>query len=382
MAYIIGGFIFSSLISMLILPHILFISHKKNLFDTPDARKHHKAPVPRLGGISFFPIMLITILSCVVISSLVGDPDGFMLDRRAHTQLCALSIGGMCLFLVGVKDDLIGVGYKTKFMAQIFSGTLLALSGLWINSFGGISLFQAIPSLIGIPFSIFLCVYITNAINLIDGIDGLASGLASISLITMGILFMEGEQIAFATLAFSGVGGLLPFFWMNVRRSAESRKKIFMGDTGSLSLGYLLSFLFISLSIDSSSFNPLESRFQYIAFGSLIIPTFDVVRVVLLRLRKGQAPFLPDRNHIHHKLLRAGMSGTQVMLFLLLFSLFFIVCNYVLTAFLFGSIVFFVDLGIWLLFHGVLNVLINRRLCIKSEGPTRFSFVSIFSQLF
>lgn len=381
MNYILGGFIFSFLISKMILPHILIISHKKNLYDIPDERKHHKSPVPRLGGFLFFPVILITILSCIVYSSLTGVSNVFISNDELHTQFCTLSIGGMCLFLVGVKDDLIGVDYKSKFVAQIFSAGLLALSGLWINSLGGISFFQDIPIWIGFPFSVFLCVYITNAINLIDGIDGLASGLAIISLITMGILFVVGNQMMYAMLAFSSVGCILPFFWTNVRRSAESRKKLFMGDTGSLSLGYLISFLFLSLSINSSSFNPIESRFQYIAFGSLIIPTFDVVRVVLLRLRQGKAPFLPDRNHIHHKLLRAGMSGTQVMLFLLAFSFFFIICNYVLTAYIYGYIVFLVDLGIWLLFHGVLNIIIHKRIQEKSGISTKISFGLILSKL-
>lgn len=381
MSYIIGGFLFSLISSCFILPHILIISHEKRLYDIPNTRKLHTKPVPRLGGISFFPIILITILSCIGVSLLNTSLAFFISDEALRVQFCALSIGGMSLFLVGVKDDLIGVGYKGKFAVQIFSGILLALSGLWINSLGGGAFLQSIPIWVGIPFSVFLCVYITNAINLIDGIDGLASGLASISLITMGCVFAVDGQIAYATLAFSGVGCLLPFFIVNVRKSAESGKKLFMGDTGSLSLGYLISFLFISLSIDSSSFTPLDSRFQYIAFGSLIIPTFDVVRVILLRLRKGVGVFHPDRNHIHHKLLRTGMSATQVMLFLLLLSLFFICSNYVLTSFMFGYIVFFIDLGIWLLFHGILNIIIYKCTQKKKGNTEQLSFGTIVNKL-
>lgn len=361
MYYVIGALFFSLLTSYLILPNILFISHKMNLFDTPDVRKVHKDPVPRLGGISFFPVIFIVVLSIVVYCSLESNLDLFMQDNVVGTQFNAFCIGGMSLYLIGVKDDLVGVGYKAKLSAQIFSGVLLSLTGLWIDSLGGISFLASIPSYFGIPLSVFLCVYITNGINLIDGIDGLASGLVIIALTTMGLLFYLGNDISYAILSFAGVGCLIPFFWINVRRSPGSRKKLFMGDTGSLTLGYLLSFLFLSLCVNTSTFQPLTFRFHYIAFGTLVIPLFDVVRVVIVRLRLGRPPFMPDRNHIHHKLQRTGMTDTQVMVFLLLLSVFFIVSNYFLTDYLYGSIVFFIDLITWFLVHGVLNFIIKRK---------------------
>lgn len=361
MHYVSAAFLLSLLMSFLILPKILFISHKKSLYDQPDERKTHKNPVPRLGGLAFFPIIFIVMQCCLVVSSLSGGFDTIMHDESIRTQFSALCIGGMSLYLIGVKDDLVGVGYKSKFFIQIFSGLLLALSGLWISSLGGISFLDNIPAAIGIPFSVFLCVYITNGINLIDGVDGLASGLSLIALSTMGLLFMSSGQIAYSILAFSGAGCLIPFFWVNVRRSAGNQKKLFMGDTGSLTLGYLLSFLFISLCVNKSASYFIDSRFHYIAFGALIIPLFDVVRVVLLRLRLRKPPFSPDRNHIHHKLLKTGMNDTQVMVFLLLLSVLFIVCNYFLTDHLYGSIVLFIDICIWFVLHGILDVLIKRR---------------------
>lgn len=371
MYYIIGAFLFSLVISVILLPNILLISHKKSLFDKPDARKLHTSPVPRLGGISFFPVIFIVMLCSAILRFLLGDMILDVHDYSLFVQFGAFCIGCMLLYLVGVKDDLIGVGYKTKFATQILCGCLLALSGLWLDSLGGIKILGAIPAVIGVPLTVFLCVYITNAINLIDGIDGLASGLSVIALTTMGGLFFVGGELTYAILAFCGVGCLLPFFRMNVRRSPGSRKKLFMGDTGSLTLGYLLSFLFLNLCVNTSTFQPLESRYQYIAFGALIIPLFDVVRVVLVRLRLRQPPFLPDRNHIHHKLMRSGMNSTQVMVFLLLLSVFFIACNYLLTDYLYGSIVFFIDLGIWFVFHGILNFIISRRKAGKTTEDVK-----------
>lgn len=361
MYYIYVAFLLSLLMSFVILPKILFISHKKCLYDQPDERKTHKNPVPRLGGLAFFPIIFIVMQCCLVASSLGGSFDSILSEEPARTQFSALCVGGMCLYLIGVKDDLVGVGYKSKFFIQILSGLLLALSGLWIDSLGGISFLDTIPAVIGIPLSVFLCVYITNGINLIDGVDGLASGLSLIALTTMGLLFMSFDQRAYAILAFSAVGCLIPFFWINVRRSPGNQKKLFMGDTGSLTLGYLLSFLFLSLCVNKSASHFIDSRFHYIAFGALIIPLFDVVRVVLLRLRLRKPPFSPDRNHIHHKLMKSGMNDTQVMVTLLLLSVLFIVCNYFLTDYFYGSIVLLIDICIWFIFHGILNLFIKKR---------------------
>lgn len=371
MYYIIGAFFCSLLLSAVFLPNILFISYKKSLFDKPDVRKLHTSPVPRLGGVSFFPVIFIVMMGSTIIRYLLGGMTLDADDYLVFVQFGAFCIGGMLLYLIGVTDDLVGVGYKTKFATQLLSGCLLVLSGLWINSLGGIRVLDSLPGIIGVPLTVFLCVYITNAINLIDGIDGLASGLSVIALTTMGLLFVSGGELSYAILAFSGVGCLVPFFRMNVRRSPGNRKKLFMGDTGSLTLGYLLSFLFLNLCVNSSTFQPLESRYQYIAFGALIIPLFDVVRVVLVRLRLRLPPFLPDRNHIHHKLMRSGMTSTQVMVFLLLLSVFFIVCNYLLTAYLYGSIVFFIDLGIWFVFHGILNFIIKRRMAERTTNGVK-----------
>ena len=371
MYYLIGAFIASLLISAIILPNILMISHKKKLFDDPDDRKQHTGPVPRLGGISFFPVVFI-VVTCIIMIQLLQD-DSFLeiREKTVFIQFGSFCIGGMMLYLIGVKDDLVGVGYKTKFGTQILAACFLVCSGLWIDSFFGIKVLDSILGFMGIPITIFLCVYITNAINLIDGIDGLASGLGIIALLTMGLLYYDGGKLVYSMLAFSSVGCLTPFFVMNVRRSPGNRKKLFMGDTGSLTLGFLLSFLFLNLCVNTPTFAPLDSRYHYIAFGALIIPLFDVVRVVLVRLREGHAPFFPDRNHIHHKLLRSGMTDTQVMLFLLLLSVFFIVCNYLLTNYLYGGIVFFIDLCIWFIFHGVLNITIKNK-TIKSDTNNKY----------
>jgi UDP-N-acetylmuramyl pentapeptide phosphotransferase/UDP-N-acetylglucosamine-1-phosphate transferase len=179
-----------------------------------------------------------------------------------------------------------------------------------------------IPAWIGIPLTVFLVVYITNAINLIDGVDGLAAGLCSISLFTLGMAAAIKAQYLFCMISFSMVGVLLPFWFYNVFGNAEKGRKIFMGDTGSLSLGYLLSFLLVYMaSLDKMGF---PRGMLLMGFSTMIIPLMDIPRVMMARIREGRNPFTPDKNHIHHKLMRAGLKPIWTMAILLAVSAFLI----------------------------------------------------------
>ena len=180
--FLLVALVVSVTIAMLVLPNILLISHKKKLFDMPDKRKVHHAPIPRLGGLSFFPVMLITMGGLVLIYHLMGLSSG-SLHGEVPYEFLALLVGSMMLFLVGLADDLIGVGYKKKFIVQILAASLLVASGVWIKSLDGLFGIYQLSPWVGMPFTVLIVVYVTNAINLIDGIDGLASGLCGISLV-------------------------------------------------------------------------------------------------------------------------------------------------------------------------------------------------------
>ena len=182
--FLLVALVVSVTIAMLVLPNILLISHKKKLFDMPDKRKVHHAPVPRLGGLSFFPVMLITMGGLVLIYHLMGLSSGSMHGEVPY-EFLALLVGSMMLFLVGLADDLIGVGYKKKFLVQIVAASLLVASGVWIKSLDGLFGIYQLSPWVGMPFTVLIVVYVTNAINLIDGIDGLASGLCGISLVAL-----------------------------------------------------------------------------------------------------------------------------------------------------------------------------------------------------
>lgn len=352
---ILGAFLLSVLLATLILPRILMISYKKRLFDIPDdKRKVHKIPVPRLGGLSFFPVILITVSLVVGIQ---GSFSGYLLSEDWGWDLFIrylfFVVGFTLLYLVGVADDLVGVGYKYKFLVQILSASLFPLSGLWINSLGGLLGIYEIPTFVGILLTIFLTIYITNAINLIDGIDGLASGLSCISLAVLCVICSLTGHSVHALLAAAALGVVLIFYYYNVF-SAQGRK-LFMGDAGSLTLGYILSFLIIHFWMATDEWSPFTRNLQIVTISTLLIPLLDVVRVFSSRIRERRNPFLPDKNHIHHKLLRTGMRIRWVMITLLLSSLFFILLNFGMSFYMNPTFILIIDLGCWVLMHIVLN---------------------------
>ena len=174
----------SIVLGTLFVPRVLLLSRKRKLYDIPDQRKVHNRPIPRLGGVTFFPVLLISFCLTVglwMLLELYSNPSHV---DAYFPRFILLSVGMMALFLTGVADDLIGVSYQSKFLVQFLAAVLFPASGLWIHDLSGLFWLHEIPAWFGMPLTVILVVYIINAVNLIDGIDGLASGLCSISLLT------------------------------------------------------------------------------------------------------------------------------------------------------------------------------------------------------
>ncbi|MDE6297301.1 MAG: undecaprenyl/decaprenyl-phosphate alpha-N-acetylglucosaminyl 1-phosphate transferase, partial [Muribaculaceae bacterium] len=166
-----------------LIPQILLLAFKKQLFDIPDERKVHTLPVPRLGGLAFLPVVLFTVLLSMACGMLKGSQWLQDIPQDNIKEGLFLACGALSLFIVGIADDLIGVRYRAKFIVQIFAAILLVVADLVFNDMHGLFGLETLPYFIAIPITILLIVFITNAINLIDGIDGLASGLSSIACI-------------------------------------------------------------------------------------------------------------------------------------------------------------------------------------------------------
>ncbi len=358
--FLLFGFLFAVSLGMVIIPRILVISHKKRLYDVPDARKVHTMPVPRLGGLSFFPVILMSMFLVIGFRLYFWDMDTSSLSFNMLYEYLFLFVGMTLLYLVGVCDDLVGVGYRYKFAVQIAAALLLVLSANWFDSLGGLFGIYSVPAWIGMPFTVFIVVYITNAINLIDGIDGLASGLCCIALSVLSVIFFLRGQYVYALLAICTLGILMPFWCYNVFGNANRGHKLFMGDAGSLTLGYVISFLIIHMSVTNEVSPTLSNPYMVIAFSTVLVPLLDVIRVVLHRLREHKNPFLPDKNHFHHKLLRTGMRVRMVMVTILGIAVSFIGLNAWLAWQMNITFLLGINLILWSSLHLTINCFIAK----------------------
>lgn len=316
-----AAFAISCVFAGVLIPKILLIAFRKRLFDEPDERKIHHSTVPRLGGIAFVPVVFFCLLVLLAANLFRGDNRILEDFGKNALELSAGACSLMLMYLIGIADDLIGVKYRAKLIFQVLSALMLMGAGMGLDNLCGFADLYEIPAALGIPLSVLLVVFMINAVNLIDGIDGLASGLSAVALTYYGVLFLMVDQYTYAMVAFSSLGTVVPFFYYNVFGKAESQKKIFMGDTGSLTIGVILSFLSLKMT-ETTMGTPVGDRFNplVLAFAPLLVPCMDVVRVYFYRIRNHVNPFLPDKNHIHHKLLALGVSPRKAMICIILGS--------------------------------------------------------------
>ncbi len=374
-------FLISVIIAWIIIPRILLISIKKKLFDEPNERKIHKFVVPRLGGVSFFPTILFAVCCAFAFRYLFGYEVKAIIAEYILPEMLLFICGLTLLYVIGIADDLVGVRYHKKFFVQLLCAVFFPISGLWINNLYGLLGVYEISAWIGMPLTVLTVIFITNAINLIDGIDGLASGLSSVALIVFGYLFLLNELYTYSMIAFASLGVLIPFFYFNVFGNAKEGRKIFMGDTGSLTLGYILSFLAIRYSQYNPDIMPYTQGAVVIAFSTLLVPALDVVRVVLLRARKGKALFLPDKNHIHHKFLDMGFSPRKAMLAILFISCAFSLYNIIMVHYMNISLLFVTDLVAWIGMHCWWDLVRDKKL-YKLESLEEYTTDSSVEQIY
>ena len=288
--YVITAFIIGLILVLFSIPHVLSVAREKKLYDSfNDERKIHNQVVPPLGGVAiFFGFTLSTIVST----------NGYSFDSLKY--IVAASI---LLFLIGLKDDLVVISAKMKLIAQLFSAFMVSIIGnLYFTSLHGVFGIHEISPLAGILLTLFVMVVIINAFNLIDGIDGLASGLAILSATVFGVWFYLAKQIPLAIMSFALVGSLTGFFAYNV---FGHKNKLFMGDSGSLVVGLIISTLVIKFNelniVNSGPFSIHGA--PAVSFVIILIPMIDTLRVMSIRMHQKRSPFSPDNNHIHHRLL-------------------------------------------------------------------------------
>ena len=291
-AHIIGTVI-SYLLGVFIVPWVIIYSKKQGLIDEPNERKIHKTPISRLGGIAIFASTILTFLFLVFLSYY---PYGSLLS--------GILLGSSLMFLLGLIDDIYTLNAKFKLFIQIAIATLVYLLGVKIDSiinpFGGIIQLGHFSYLI----TLFWIVGISNAVNFIDGIDGLAGSVITINSITLGIIAvaMNPANAMSALIAFILAGSMLAFLTYNFNPA-----KIFMGDSGALFSGFLLASLSITGVMKSATLAIM------LPFVVLSVPILDITYSSLRRISKGKSPFVADSEHIHHKLLKAGFSQNMTV---------------------------------------------------------------------
>lgn len=350
--YLLGAFLLSLICGFVFTPIILDFCKRKKLYDIPNERKVHKNAVPRLGGISFFPSMLTAFI--VVLT--------FLPLQEQHTLpvniwSAVFLIGLLIIYVTGIIDDLLGLNATTKFTIQIAAACLPPFAGLHINNLYGLFGIEAIPAYVGVPLTIFIIVFIVNAINLIDGIDGLAAGLSLIALGGFLAYFIHYGVFTntYSILAAGLIGALIAFCYFNLFGSTERNTKIFMGDSGSLSLGFTLGFLAIKCASDNTAIWPTRPEAIIVPLTLLFVPTADVVRVTLYRMRHHKPLFIADKNHIHHKLMQAGLTQHQTLAVITVLALCYIATNSLLYPILPQTAIVIIDI----LLYCSVNVCIN-----------------------
>lgn len=337
---------------------LLRMCQAKNIYDMPNERKVHQGNIPRLGGVLFTPAMLVGVASAIVCRPSFFD--GAQLSIRT----ILISIGIFLLYLIGIFDDLFGLSAKLKFYIQFGVALFLPFCGLYIHSLYGLFGVYELSDLVSYPLTVLVSLLIVNAINLIDGIDGLSSSLSIIALFVFGCLYFKGGLYLFSIFSFALMGAVIAFFFFNFFGKSENCTKTFMGDTGSLTLGYALTFL--GMRYVMTNHHGVGPNAYYTAllvpFTLLFVPCIDLIRVAIGRKLKGGAMFRPDKTHIHHKCLQAGLTMHQSLFAILALQCVIGLINLIAVQIkLQTSFVFIGDIAIYAAFFLILRAYTKRQ---------------------
>ncbi|MBU1438210.1 MAG: UDP-N-acetylglucosamine--undecaprenyl-phosphate N-acetylglucosaminephosphotransferase [Gammaproteobacteria bacterium] len=270
------------------------LAHKIGLVDKPHGRKQHVGAIPLIGGISIFSGVAITLL-------IFGLPQ----DTHWYYLLCGGSI-----VLLGVFDDFFDLSVKLRLCVQLMIGAVMVFGlKLYLSNLGDlVGLGNITLGYIGIPLTLIAVIAAINAFNMIDGIDGLAGMLSGVSFVSLTLMMGIGGQLEHAVLPMVLVFALIPYLLFNLDLIGKGKGKIFMGDAGSMLIGLSVIWLLIIGSQSSTaSFRPVT------ALWIIAVPLMDMVAIMIRRVRKGQSPFMADREHLHHIFLRLGLTSRQAL---------------------------------------------------------------------
>ena len=295
------------------MPTLIKVARAKGLMDLPeDPRKIHKRAVPTVGGVMIFAALLFNVFFWLAVG-----PAPATAVFQAGSALAACSV---IIFFMGLKDDIVGLAPTKKLLVHLAVGILLVtVGGYRIETFGGLFGIEELPEGLAMVFSLFVYIVVVNALNLIDGIDGLAGGYTVIAMSAFAFWFLNTGQIPDAVIALTMAGAMLGFLVFNFAPA-----RIFLGDSGSLLTGLIAYGLATHVINTPQSLVPeawAGISKPVIAMSILAYPLLDTLRVFCLRAARGMSPFSPDRNHLHHRLMMQTRSHTKTAVFVYIFSL-------------------------------------------------------------
>ena len=300
-------------------PRLVKIALLKNIVDNPDARKLQRTPVPVLGGVAIF-FGIVVGLGCMSL-------------KLNCFEMSTVVMATMVMLYTGTMDDILNLSPALRFLIEIIVMLLLIFVGNYcINDFQGLWGIDEISDWYAVPLTILASVGIINAINLIDGVNGLSSGFCIIACAMFGTLFYLSDCITMTVLAVVSVGALIPFFFHNVFGKTS---KMFIGDGGTLVMGTIMSIFVIEiLSTDSPSAAYVSPNVGLVPFtlAVLSVPVFDTLRVMSTRLLRGESPFHPDKTHLHHMFIELGASHAATTIAILSMNTLVVLCWWALVA--------------------------------------------------
>lgn len=297
--FVVAAMIVAGIVAFFTTPVVRVLAQKMGAMDVPkDARRMHDHPIPRMGGLAIFLGFLLTVL----------------LFAELTTQVRGMLLGAVIIVVLGIFDDIYSLPAKFKFVVQIVAALIAAGTGSMIEVLSNPNIFSSNPywelGWLAWPITVIWIVAITNAVNLIDGLDGLACGVSTISSMSMLVIALVLGEADVAILLAALAGGCIGFLPYNLNPA-----RIFMGDTGSTFLGYILAVVSIQ-----GMFKMYSVISFVVPFLMLGLPIFDTASAFIRRIAKGQNPMSPDRGHVHHRLIDMGFSQKQAVAVLYVIS--------------------------------------------------------------
>lgn len=348
------------IINFLVIPVIIRISHKLKWYDKQNSRKIHTGLIPRLGGVGIFISLIIT---CCMVSFIAYLNSGKTMPYLIAPRYLFLLAGVLVIHFIGLIDDFVSQKPVVKLLFQIIAASCVACGGFIIKEIPIPYLGRFSLGIMGYPFTVLWIIAITNAMNLVDGMDGLAGGITAFASLSMGIIALIQGQVPTAIIAFTLFGATSGFLLFNLPPA-----KIFMGDSGSLLIGFILSILPLMGISAAASFATV-----LVPITLLLVPIIDTLAAIVRRIKEGRTILSADREHIHHKLLDMGLSEKKIL------ALIYCVCFY-LSIIAITSVVMPKESNVYLILivwigsmmgYGFIHYLNTRRKVIRIEEKAR-----------